>query len=114
VKIGDPNSYEAFALLLFALKNWNAGKVEDAVALFRQFRAANPPALDAWVGELKPLVVRYMEDFTALEMGAEKLRAAKTPEKRAAAAEELQSKFPEPLATRAREIIAQVESTPLP
>ena len=76
----------AIALLLFGLKDWQLGRIDDGVALLRQFRSSNPAGVGAWVGELKVLATDRIEEFTAFQMHSDALKAATATAERAQAA----------------------------
>jgi hypothetical protein len=89
----DRWTFEGIAFLLYALKDWNLGKFDDAVALFRQFQNANPEKMVEWAdgpGELKQLQAMAedcVNDYTAYQPAITALKEAKTPEQEAAAVE---------------------------
>jgi hypothetical protein len=56
----DKSNHESIALLLFALKDWQLGKVEDGGSLFRQFQSATPEASVQWIADYKPLITPYV------------------------------------------------------
>jgi hypothetical protein len=85
------SSYEAIALLLYALKDWNLGQVEDGGSLFRQFQSATPEEPYQWISDYKALSAAYVEDFTAFRMALDDLKHADTLEKRRAALQKLKS-----------------------
>lgn len=77
----DKASYESFALLLFAAKNWSLGAFEEAGPLFLQFRSATPPDHSAWIGALKPIAETFIADYNTYRPAAEAARLADSPEK---------------------------------
>lgn len=63
--VADPNGRtpEAFALFLFAMKDWQQRDFKDAAALLERFaRAPVPPAFD-WINDYKPIAQKYLADF---------------------------------------------------
>lgn len=58
----DPNNFEAFALLPFALKNIEQSKVSDAIPLLERFVDAKPGGKFAWIAEYQPLAKKYLND----------------------------------------------------
>ena len=84
-KNASPVNYESIALLLYGVKDWELGKIDDGVELLRLFRQATPAGHDAWIGELIPVSSAYLEEFTSFQMASERMKKAKTiPEKKAA------------------------------
>ncbi len=59
----EATTYEALAVLFAGLKLWEAGEFEEGLALLKRFQSAAPADDDAWVGDLRPLVTRYLQDF---------------------------------------------------
>jgi regulation of enolase protein 1 (concanavalin A-like superfamily) len=102
-------NHESIALLLFALKNWERGAFEDAIALFRQFRSSTPEGAAAWIAELKPIATRHIDEFTAFAMIADRLSVRGTPADRLAAINELRA-IKGALAKRAAEVVARHSS----
>jgi serine/threonine protein kinase len=98
VKMNQPG---AFALLLYAMKNWHMDKLEDAAAMFRQFRSIRPTSKYLWFSKLVPVASRYLDELSTFQMGIQKVKAAQTPEAKARAASEL-IKFDGPLGERLR------------
>jgi hypothetical protein len=99
----NQKNYETIAVLLSALKEFDRGQSEKALALFRQFRKTAPAGRDAWIAELQPLAAQYV-DF---EMGVAQLREAKTPAQRQDALKVLRG-FKGQLAAR----VAELEKPP--
>jgi hypothetical protein len=64
----ETNSFEAVALLLAGMHEWESGRTENAVSFFRTFRASEPKDDAAWVTELRPLAARHIDQFTASQM----------------------------------------------
>ena len=60
-----PSTHEAFALLVFALKNVEQGNSEQAVPLFEQFNNSTPGGAVAWITDFKPLSQKYLDDCRA-------------------------------------------------
>ena len=88
----EKTTYEAFALLLFALKNWSLEKFEDAVPLFRQFNSSTPrPPVwfsdETEFGKYRELTAAYVEDWTEFRTATEAIKNANTPEERKKAVE---------------------------
>ena len=74
----DGNTYEALALLIFAVKNWNQGRLGEAGAFFDQFVSSSPQERHAWVAEYQPMARPYIADLTALRLAAEASEGAST------------------------------------
>ena len=102
-------NHEALAPLLFGVKDWQLGRIDDAVALLRQFRQTTPAGRDAWIGELKPVATDLIEEFTAFQMAADRLKAAKSPSETKAALDELK-KLKGALAERAKDLTGKAEA----
>jgi hypothetical protein len=78
-------NYEALALLLYGMKNWELGKIDEGVELLRLFRQATPAGQDAWIADLKPVGMAYLDEFTSFEMASDRLKKAQTiPDKKGA------------------------------
>ncbi len=105
----DKSDHETAALLWFGIKNWQLGRVDDAVAFLRQFRSSSPRGSAAWIGELKPLATQYIGQFTDFEMNAEQLKSARNPEERLAAVEHLRA-FPPNFAARMKDATGPFEA----
>jgi hypothetical protein len=99
-------NHESVGLLLFALKDWDEGAFEEAIALFRQFRSATPEGAAAWIAELKPIATRHIDEFTAFAMITDRLSGGGTPADRLAAFNELRQ-IKGVLAKRAATIVTQ-------
>ncbi len=79
VKLWSNDTFEAEALLLFALADWERGDFEPAAALFREYQAGRPPAPYQWISDYEPIARRCLHDYglyTALEA---RRRAATSP-----------------------------------
>ena len=89
----DPTSYQAVALLLFALKDWNIEKFDDAEPLFRDFIRATPEAPALWIGDqkdqtrLKDIAAKHLAEYSDYHAALSALKSAVTPEKKQAALE---------------------------
>jgi serine/threonine protein kinase len=75
-------NYQAVALLAYGLHDWNLGKIDEGVALLRDFRNADLSASAAWLSPLKSLSSTFIEEFTLFGMEMDLLKAAKTPAQR--------------------------------
>jgi serine/threonine protein kinase len=103
VKMNQP---EALALLLCGMKNWHMDRLEDAAAMFRQFRSVRPTSQHLWFQKLVPVASRYLDDLSAFQMGLHKVNTAATPGQKANAASEL-VKFDGPLGARLRKLVPE-------
>jgi serine/threonine protein kinase len=74
----DGSTYEAIALLIFALQNWNQGRLGEARAFFQQFISSNPQERHAWVADYKPIARPYIADLKALRLATEASDGAST------------------------------------
>ena len=104
----DKLNHEAIAPLLFGVKDWQLGKIDEAVALLRQFRQTTPGGRNLWIGELKPIANDLIEEFTAFQMAADRLKTANSPAEKKAALEELNG-VKGKLAERARELAGKAK-----
>ena len=112
----EKSNYQAFALLLYALKDWQMGKFEEAGPLFRQFHSSSPAAPYQWIGDYRDFATQYIDAFTEYREVATKLREANSVEERkaaVAAAKEAREKIKVKgrLATILDETIATVEES---
>ena len=105
----ERGNHEAIAPLLFGVKDWQLGRIDDAVALLRQFRQTTPAGRDAWIGELKSVATDLIEEFTAFQMAADRFKAARSPAETKAALEDLK-KVKGKLAERARDLTGKAEA----
>ncbi len=55
-------NYEAFALLCFALHDWELGKFTDAGQLLTVFMQSGVPESDKWIDDYKSLASFYLAD----------------------------------------------------
>ncbi len=89
----DRWTFEGFALLLYALKNWNLEKFDDAVALFRQFENASPERMVEWADgpdqlkQLKELAEACVNDYNEYQPASKALKDATSTEQQHAAVE---------------------------
>jgi hypothetical protein len=99
-------NHEVFAMFAYGVKDWAVNQPDEAGKLLRQFRDAKPAGPNAWIAELKPLASSLLDDQTAFQMAADRLKSAVRPEQRNRAIAELK-KMKGPFVTRA----AQLEKT---
>jgi hypothetical protein len=81
----DPDTTEAFALLIFGLKDWMLGEFEDASYLFRQFKSATPPDSEIWLRRYKSIGDAYVESFSAFQVASEAAKDVGSHERKQAA-----------------------------
>jgi hypothetical protein len=87
----EKTSYQSFALLLLAAKNWQLGAFDDAGPLFNQFKSATPKDNYAWINLLKPVGQKFIDDYSAYRPAADAVKAADSPEKQREALEALRT-----------------------
>jgi hypothetical protein len=74
----DGSTYEALALLIFAVRDWNQGHLGDAGAFFRQFVSSSPQERHTWVADYKSIAYPYIADLKALRLATEASEGAST------------------------------------
>jgi hypothetical protein len=77
------DSVYALAPFLFALKDWNLGRFQDAGKLLGLYLGSAPAEPFGWVADYKPLAQKYAGDEAAYETVAAAAAAANTPDERA-------------------------------
>ncbi len=107
----DKTNHEAILLLLFGVKNWQLGRTDQALPFLRQFGQVKPAGSYGWIGELKPVAARLLDEFAVFQKAAAALKAAKSPEEKKAAMEALK-KVKGKLADRAKEELAKAAANP--
>lgn len=70
------STFEAIALLVFAAKDWQMGKYEEAGPLFRQFHSATPEAPYTWISEYRGLANHYVELYSQYKEIPDQIKAA--------------------------------------
>ena len=76
----DKTNHEAFALLLFAVKDWSLGAFDDAGLLFEQFQSAMPAEAAAWLNGYKPLAASRTADLATYHQLTVSARAGGDPD----------------------------------
>lgn len=76
VTLFKSNNYEAIALLLFGVKNWELGNFESAGKILRAYANAQPTGADAWVKEFQPVADRLLGDYDRLAQLEKRLEQA--------------------------------------
>lgn len=61
--VPDPKGPQTFALLLFAMKDWQLNDFADAAVLLEQFAKSEPAGPFSWINEYKPLAQKYLTDY---------------------------------------------------
>ena len=59
------DDHGTLGLLLYALKNWTRGAIDEAGPMLRAFAAAAPAGHTAWIADYQPLAAPYLADFAA-------------------------------------------------
>ncbi len=59
----NANTFEALALLLFGLKDWEMGAFEDADALFKAFLDGKPAGPYQWISDYAPIARKATHDY---------------------------------------------------
>ena len=101
----DPKTHQAILPLLYGVKNWDIGRIDEAVALFKIFRQTTPTGRAVWIEKLKPLGTAYLEEFNSFEAASAHLKSARTDAQRKAALDAL-SRIKGKLAPRAQAAMA--------
>ncbi|MGB8167590.1 MAG: hypothetical protein WCF18_08865 [Chthoniobacteraceae bacterium] len=76
------DSTEAFALLVFALKDWSLGQFEDASFFFRQFKSSTPPDSEIWLRRYKPIGEAFVESYSAFQVASDAAKDATGTERK--------------------------------
>ncbi len=63
VKLWDRNTYEAQALLLFAITDWEEGDFDAAAKLFREYQSGHPAAPYQWIADYAPIARKCLHDY---------------------------------------------------
>ncbi len=84
----EKTNYEAFAYLLYGMKDWAEGRLPEAGTILSQFLETQPEGEYQWIAEYKPLVEIWVEDYRIYERLSKAAKAA--GEDPAAAARALQ------------------------
>ena len=69
----------AFALFLFAIKNWQVSEFEEAAPLLEKFVAATPANEWSWISEYKPLAQKFLADHALYAEWKKQPRRPKDP-----------------------------------
>lgn len=77
------DNYEAFAFLLYGIKDWQLGKLEEGGEILTQFLTLKPAGQWAWIQDYQPLADHFMKDFEIFKPLSESFKTATTPEAKA-------------------------------
>jgi serine/threonine protein kinase len=58
-----PQGPDAFALFLFAIKDWQQSDFANAAALLEQFQRSGSTGVYGWINDYKPLAERFLADY---------------------------------------------------
>ncbi len=78
----DRGSYEAFALFIFAIRDWSLADYDDSWQLFRQFTLCTPQDRNGWISEYKTLASPYLVEINAFRGASDTAKAANSLESR--------------------------------
>jgi tRNA A-37 threonylcarbamoyl transferase component Bud32 len=59
----DPKTPQAFALFLFAIKDWQQSDFTNASILLEQFERSEPGGPYSWIRDYKPLEQKFLSDY---------------------------------------------------
>jgi serine/threonine protein kinase len=62
-RVPDPKGPQSFALLLFAMKDWQLSDFANAAALLEQFVKSEPAGAASWINDYKPFAQKYLTDY---------------------------------------------------
>lgn len=77
--------FEAFALLLFGMKDWQLKAFPDGGALLEHFQAGQLTPDYSWIGDYKEITKAYLKDFNVYKTLKGQIEAATTPALKTAA-----------------------------
>jgi hypothetical protein len=63
IKVYSLENYEAFAVLAYGIKDWLMGDIAQAGPILEAYDKAAPRAPYEWVGEFKPVIAPYLDDY---------------------------------------------------
>jgi len=78
----DRGSYEAFALFVFAIRDWSLADYDDSWQLFRQFTLCTPQDRNGWISEYKALASPYLVEINAFRGASDTAKAANSLDSR--------------------------------
>ncbi len=106
VKSAGLGGFAPVAWLLYGLKDWEIGDIDDAATLFRRFRQAEFTGPDAWLDGLKPMATDYVEQQIGFQMAADRVKNAKSIDERRKALDAIKD-IKGKLAQRAKDLATQ-------
>ncbi|MFL6537824.1 MAG: serine/threonine-protein kinase, partial [Chthoniobacterales bacterium] len=59
----NPKTPDAFALFLFAMKDWQQREFKEAASLLERFEHAEVPPAFRWMNDYKPFAQKYLADY---------------------------------------------------
>jgi len=59
----NPQSPDAFAPVLFAMKDWQQSDFQNAAGLLEQFQVSKPAGAYSWINDYKPLAEKFLTDY---------------------------------------------------
>jgi hypothetical protein len=62
-RVSDPKGPPTFALLLFAMKDWQLSDFTNAAALLEEFAKSEPAGAVSWINDYKPFAQKYLTDY---------------------------------------------------
>ena len=84
-RVSGPTSPDAFALFLFAVKDWQQSDFANAAALFEQFQRSQSTGAYAWINDYKPLAEKFLADYRVYADWQKQSQAFTKPEQITAA-----------------------------
>lgn len=63
----NKDNFEAFAFLLYGMKDWQMGDLEKANQILTEFSKTNPAGRDSWISEYKDILPPFAEKYTSYE-----------------------------------------------
>jgi hypothetical protein len=85
----QPDTHEAFAFLLFALKDWNESDFDDAATFLDAYAASTVKPPYDWIAEYKPLAANYAADSKTVVTITNMAAKARTSAEKSAALDAL-------------------------
>ena len=79
VKSWNKNSFEAMALLLFGLKDWELADFDDANAFFQAFLDGKPGDPYRWINDYSPIARKAVHDYALYAPLRDRLKAGGDP-----------------------------------
>ncbi len=79
VKSWNKNSFEAMALLLFGLKDWEESDFDDANQLFQAFLDGKPGDSYRWINDYSPIARKAAHDYALYAPLRDRLKAGGDP-----------------------------------